>query len=244
VAIRLPRLTWHRRLGPAGRDAKASRAAGPKPPLRPAAATTAGVVAPRAARGRPQAGWFQDGCFIIIRKINPLVQNRRFLTHPRPSQYGSARPRGGGMFELVFLDRGCRHDERRHGRKKGIRTASFSDEAALSAEASGVSATGLAQDRAGQPSETAPPDRQVPPPTVRRWARGLRLSSELVAGVLVGAVIGYMLDRWLGLSPWGFIVFVLLGFAAGILNLMRAAGVCGEFRRPAPRDGAHARRRR
>ena len=57
-------------------------------------------------------------------------------------------------------------------------------------------------------------------------ARGLRLSSELVGGVLVGAVIGYMLDRWLPvLNPWGFIVFVLLGFVAGILNLMRAAGV-------------------
>ncbi len=55
-------------------------------------------------------------------------------------------------------------------------------------------------------------------------AQGLRLSSELVAGVLVGAVIGYVLDRLLGSSPWGFIVFVLLGFAAGVLNVMRAAG--------------------
>ena len=56
-------------------------------------------------------------------------------------------------------------------------------------------------------------------------ARGLRLSSELVAGVLVGGAIGYVLDRFVGSSPWGFIVFVLLGFAAGIVNLMRAAGV-------------------
>ena len=60
-------------------------------------------------------------------------------------------------------------------------------------------------------------------------AQGLRLSSELVAGVLVGAVIGYMLDRLLGSSPWGFIVFVLLGFVAGVLNVMRAAGF---LRRP------------
>lgn len=56
-------------------------------------------------------------------------------------------------------------------------------------------------------------------------ARGLRLSSELVAGVLVGAALGWLLDRWLATSPWGFIVFLLLGFAAGVLNVVRSAGV-------------------
>ena len=56
-------------------------------------------------------------------------------------------------------------------------------------------------------------------------ARGFRLSAEFVAGILVGAAIGWVLDRWLGISPFGMIVFLLLGFAAGVLNLMRAAGV-------------------
>ena len=60
---------------------------------------------------------------------------------------------------------------------------------------------------------------------VSGFARGFRLSTELVAGVLVGAMIGWLLDRWLGISPWGLIVFLLLGFAAGVLNVMRAAGV-------------------
>ena len=46
--------------------------------------------------------------------------------------------------------------------------------------------------------------------------------------MLVGAVIGWLLDRWLGISPWGLIVFLLLGFAAGVLNVMRAAGVVRE----------------
>ena len=56
-------------------------------------------------------------------------------------------------------------------------------------------------------------------------ARGFRLSTELVGGVAVGAFIGWALDRWLGISPWGMIVFLLLGFTAGVLNVMRAAGV-------------------
>jgi len=47
-------------------------------------------------------------------------------------------------------------------------------------------------------------------------ARGFRLSSELVAGVLVGAVIGWGIDRLLSTSPFGLIVFFLLGFVAGI----------------------------
>ena len=43
--------------------------------------------------------------------------------------------------------------------------------------------------------------------------------------MLVGGAIGYALDYYLGIRPWGFIVFMLLGFVAGIVNLMRAAGV-------------------
>ena len=56
-------------------------------------------------------------------------------------------------------------------------------------------------------------------------AVGLRLSSELVAGVLVGAGLGWGFDRLLSTSPWGLIVFLLLGFTAGVINVMRAAGV-------------------
>ena len=52
-------------------------------------------------------------------------------------------------------------------------------------------------------------------------ARGFRLSSELVAGVVVGAVIGWGFDRLLSTSPWGLIVFFLLGFVAGVINVMQ-----------------------
>lgn len=56
-------------------------------------------------------------------------------------------------------------------------------------------------------------------------ARGFRLSSELIAGVVVGGAIGWGLDRLLSISPWGLIVFVLLGFTAGVVNVVRSAGV-------------------
>ncbi len=56
------------------------------------------------------------------------------------------------------------------------------------------------------------------------FARGFRLSSELVAGVLVGAGLGWLLDRWLGTLPWGMFVFALLGFTAGVVNVVRSAG--------------------
>ena len=56
-------------------------------------------------------------------------------------------------------------------------------------------------------------------------ARGFRLSSELIAGVIVGALIGWGIDHLLSTSPWGLIVFVLLGFTAGVVNVIRSAGV-------------------
>ena len=58
--------------------------------------------------------------------------------------------------------------------------------------------------------------------------QAFRLSSEFIAGVVVGAGIGYLVDTFFGTSPWGIIVFFLLGFAAAILNVMRAAGMVAE----------------
>jgi ATP synthase protein I len=52
---------------------------------------------------------------------------------------------------------------------------------------------------------------------------GLRVASELVAGVLVGGFIGWWLDRWLGTSPFAFIIMLLLGMAAGFWNVYRLA---------------------
>ena len=101
------------------------------------------------------------------------------------------------------------------------------DEAALSARLKHLGER-LDHMKSSQPSEHAAPRPQA---NASAMARGLRLSTELVAGVIVGAAIGWFLDRWLGTSPWGFIVFLLLGFAAGILNVMRSAGLADNERR-------------
>ena len=53
------------------------------------------------------------------------------------------------------------------------------------------------------------------------WAIAIRVGVELVAALLVGVGIGWLLDRWLHTRPVFLIVFVLLGGAAGIRNVYR-----------------------
>ncbi len=50
-----------------------------------------------------------------------------------------------------------------------------------------------------------------------------RLSVEMVAGVIVGGILGYALDSWLGTRPALLILCLLFGGAAGIFNAIRAA---------------------
>lgn len=52
----------------------------------------------------------------------------------------------------------------------------------------------------------------------------IKLSSEFIAGILVGALLGWFIDRVAGSSPWGLIIFLFLGFGAGVLNVLRSAG--------------------
>jgi ATP synthase protein I len=107
-------------------------------------------------------------------------------------------------------------------RERGDREQPPADEAALSARFKRLGER-LGHVHPDRPSESSPGQRPTADPSA--IARGFRLSTELVAGVLVGAAVGWLIDRWLGISPWGMIVFLLLGFAAGVLNVMRAAGV-------------------
>lgn len=54
-----------------------------------------------------------------------------------------------------------------------------------------------------------------------------RVSSELVAGLVVGAGSGWVLDRWLDCSPLMLVVMFFVGAAAGMLNVWRALSGCG-----------------
>jgi ATP synthase protein I len=55
--------------------------------------------------------------------------------------------------------------------------------------------------------------------------QAFRFSAEFVSGVAAGGIVGWIVDRLAGTSPWGLIVCLILGFCAGMLNLLRAAGV-------------------
>jgi ATP synthase protein I len=109
-------------------------------------------------------------------------------------------------------------EDTRDKSENGTRSA---EEAALSARLERLGERLAHQQGTSRQVEARPSSKSDP----SALARGFRLSTELVAGVLVGALIGWALDKWLGISPWGMIVFLLLGFAAGVINVMRAAGV-------------------
>lgn len=111
----------------------------------------------------------------------------------------------------------------------GDRGNSLPDEAALSVRLGNLDQR-LSEIRGHRRVETDQPGTEGGDASARAsaLARGFRLSSELIAGVVVGAVIGWVFDRLLSTSPWGLIVFFLLGFAAGVINVMRSAGVMPE----------------
>jgi ATP synthase protein I len=127
----------------------------------------------------------------------------------KPTQYGPRGLEGAGRGFLH--ERGMGDNAREGGENQ-------SDEAALAARLARLGK------RLGDERATRPPQY------VRRTdssaiAQGLRLSSELIAGVLVGGVLGWSLDHFVGTKPFGFIVLLLLGFVAGLINMMRSAGM-------------------
>ena len=108
-------------------------------------------------------------------------------------------------------------DDANHGDHKGLSAA---DRAAFERR---IASLDEKLDKVVDPREKTRRDAKSQSRTSGRgMAYGMRMASELVAAVLVGGLIGYGLDHFLGTKPWLFLVFFILGFAAGIVNLMRA----------------------
>ena len=53
--------------------------------------------------------------------------------------------------------------------------------------------------------------------------KALKISTELVAAVVVGSIIGFLLDGWFDTKPLLTICFFIMGVAAGMLNVFRSA---------------------
>ena len=108
--------------------------------------------------------------------------------------------------------------ERRDRTPLPIRPADHADAAAWDERRAALDAK-LAVHRARNAAEIA---RDRRPGTAQGIADGLKLASEFVAGIIVGAAIGYGIDRLAGTMPFGLIVFLMIGFAAGVLNVLRS----------------------
>ena len=53
--------------------------------------------------------------------------------------------------------------------------------------------------------------------------KALKLSTEMVAAVMVGSIMGFILDSWFDSKPWLTIIFFFIGVVTGILNVIRSA---------------------
>ena len=60
-------------------------------------------------------------------------------------------------------------------------------------------------------------------PQTSNIGQAFKLSTELVAAVLVGTIIGFILDNWFDTKPWLIIIFFFIGVTAGIINVVRSA---------------------
>ncbi len=82
----------------------------------------------------------------------------------------------------------------------------------------------IAKAQAGLDAQKRPSPRS----TGKGAGLGLRMASDFVAAILVGAVLGWGIDALLGWSPWALIVCLVLGFIAGVRMIVRAASEAGK----------------
>ena len=106
--------------------------------------------------------------------------------------------------------------------KQGDRTSQGSDppsEADLSAKLRHIDAR-LSDIRSDRSPSTNPERRLAADGSA--MARGMKLVSEFVAGIVAGGLLGWLVDRYAGIQPFGLLIGLMFGFAAGLRNLYRA----------------------
>ena len=59
---------------------------------------------------------------------------------------------------------------------------------------------------------------------------GRLVVSQLVGGPMGGAIVGWLLDRWLGTAPWVMLGLIFVGFAGGFINVVRISNSAGSDR--------------
>ena len=60
-------------------------------------------------------------------------------------------------------------------------------------------------------------------PSTSGMGHAFKMSTELVAAVAVGTIIGFILDNWFDTKPWFIITFFFIGVIAGMLNVIKVA---------------------
>jgi ATP synthase protein I len=85
----------------------------------------------------------------------------------------------------------------------------------------------LEQVRRDRPQETAAGDKGDRGALNSALGVGLRIGLELIVAVAFGAGLGWLIDQGLGSRPWAMLVGVILGFAAGVVNVYRAMNGLG-----------------
>lgn len=62
-----------------------------------------------------------------------------------------------------------------------------------------------------------------PPDLFKKFGLAMTLGTVFVSYVLAGGVIGHFLDKWLGTTPWMFLIFFFLGMGGAIYNAFKIA---------------------
>lgn len=99
------------------------------------------------------------------------------------------------------------------------------DEKPKAGDASFEARLSAARSRQGLDPVPSDPDAGAGPSP---WGLGMRVGVEMVSALVVAVAIGWALDRWFGTTPIMIGVFVVLGGAAGVLNVWRLVAPRGE----------------